>query len=116
MIERASDDELRELRACQHRDAERDVEGVEHSSFVEMLTQLSGNPILTLYFRITTDLALVHGHETTVRASRWFAARYGQLAQAIERRDRAGAHAVLDQFLERLEATDSVVERRRRRP
>lgn len=116
VIEGATDEEVVELRECQRRDAERGIEGVERSTFVEQLVVLAGNPILSLFFRTTTDLAMVHGHETTLRASRWFAARYGEMADAIVDRDAPRAHAVLEGFLERLEATDSVIERRRRRP
>ncbi len=116
VVENATATELTELRACQRRDAARGIEGVERSTFVAELVRLARNPILEMYFQITRDLAIVHGHETTPEASRWFARQYEAMAEAIVARDATRAHAVLERFLARLEATDSVLPRRRRRP
>lgn len=116
VVETATADELAELRECQRRDAARGTDGVERSTFVEELVRLAGNPILELFFQITRDLAMVHGHETTPEASRWFARQYESMADAIAAREPARAHAVLERFLLRLEATDSVLTRRRTRP
>lgn len=116
VVANATDDELAELRECQRWDAGRGVEGIERSSFIVGLAHLARNPLLGLAFEILRDLAFVHGLEMTPTAVRWFSRQYGQMAEALADRDAARARQLLAAFLERLEATESVVERRRRRP
>lgn len=115
VVANASDEELEELRDCQRWDATRGIDGMERSSFMEGLEHLARNPILGLFFKITRDLAMVHGHEMTPKAFRWFSDQYAQMADAIVARDAPLARDLLASFLERLQATNSVVQRRRLR-
>lgn len=115
VIRTASDDELEELRECHRWDATRGNDGIERSAFIEGLELLARNPILELFFKMTRDLAMVHGRDMTPEANRWFTRQYEQMADALVDRDGARANDLLERFLDRLEQSNSVVARRRRR-